>query len=243
MNKFSIVSKNTFMGQTLARSDSKVYQDIVQAQIQKCPNYSCQNVIGDVEIVAEGGDIQGLRITQQCTISGECVFDGLMDNLSKAIQKNSSVTEGGLGISISLATSIAHNRVQQIQKQDCGTITSENIAGDVSFRAVEGGLYDITFEQIADQKQKCLFKSMSKSIAELESDTAAKASGFDPTALGAIIAVVIVIGALLYFGGGKNDKKGGTGATIIKIIIGIIIVVAAAAGIDCFWLKWFICKD
>jgi len=223
------------MGVSTSRSASEVYQDVVQKQMQTCPNFSCQNVIGDVEVVADGGNVSGLRITQQCSISGECIFNGLIDSLADVIQKNKSEVTGGIGISVGSAKSIAKTSIKQIQEQKCGNITSENIAGDVSFRAVEGGLYDIRFEQIADLKQRCLFESTSKLISKIESETASKTTGFNPFSIGMGILLIIGVIIVMMFSGGA---KGGLG----KAIIGILVIVAAALGIDCWWLKMFICK-
>lgn len=222
------------MGAQVSVTRSDVMNRVLQEQVQKGGAVTCQNVTGDIRLVFDQTTGRNILITQQCRTDAEQTYEGLVKELSKAIQRNSAVTEGGLGIGTSVATSRAKNMVEQIQRQECGVSNVSNVFGDIELDATGSDLQDIRFEQIGNASQNCVFGAIADAVAEIESDTEAKSKGYDPLAfLGGnlwIILIILGLGGLgvAYFR--SKENKGGESfftrhRTKIFGLLGIIVLV------------------
>lgn len=228
------------LGLQSARTSTEVLQDIIQEQRQQCPTFSCQQIIGDgINIEADkGSKISGITFRQECRISGECLFNGFLSNLAKSIQKAEATAKGGLGWSFAEAEEKANTIIRQIQEQKCGGIVSEQvIAKPVNIKSSDGSkITDVNFEQIADQKLRCLYQSIAENIVKNEQIAAASASGLDPTAIFGMIIAVVLIGGLIFLATGK-----GVAASIPpagrKAIGGLVaVIILGGLGLGGYWI-------
>lgn len=211
------------MGGQSSKASNKVFQDILQKQVQNCPNFSCQQKIGKIEVIArKGSEVKNIKITQNCQISGECVYNALLKSLAEAIQGAESKAKGGVGIQFDVAKNEAETIVKQIQEQNCGNMSSEQIAEEIIIGADDNMTLDtFEFSQISNLNQRCLFEAMSDNIAKLNQTSTSEATGWDPlefvkglfSSPGFLIILIIIIGAFLGFkmftsGGGSSGAAG-----------------------------------
>lgn len=215
------------MGGQSSKASNKVFQNILQQQVQNCPNFSCQQKIGKIEIVAKkGSEVKNIKITQNCQISGECVYNALLKSLAEAIQGAESKAKGGVGVQFDEAKNQAETIVKQIQEQNCGNMSSEQIAEEIIIGADENMTLDtFEFSQISNLNQRCLFEAMSDNIAKLNQTSKSEASGWDPlefikdlfSSPGFIIVLIIIIGAFLGFKMFTSSSSGSAGTSNINI--------------------------
>lgn len=219
------------MGGQSSKASNKVFQDILQKQVQNCPNFSCQQKIGKIEVIArKGSEVKNIKITQNCQISGECVYNALLKSLAEAIQEADSKAKGGIGIQFDVAKNEAETIVKQIQQQNCGNMSSEQIAEEIIIGADDNMTLDtFEFSQISNLNQRCLFEAMSDNIAKLNQTSTSEAAGFDPlefikgkglfSSPGFLIVLIVIIGAVVGFAmfksGGGSSGHGVPGSNVI----------------------------
>jgi hypothetical protein len=211
------------MGGQSSKASNKVFQDILQKQVQNCPNFSCQQKIGKIEVIArKGSEVKNIKITQNCQISGECVYNALLKSLAEAIQGAESKAKGGVGIQFDVAKNEAETIVKQIQEQNCGNMSSEQIAEEIIIGADDNMTLDtFEFSQISNLNQRCLFEAMSDNIAKLNQTSTSEAAGFDPlefikglfSSPGFLIILIIIIGVVVGFAMFKSGGSSGSGAS------------------------------
>ena len=206
------------MGLTV--STSNVINKVTQKQIQKGGSVNCSNQIGDVNVDVSGGRQCTINIDQECTVSNEQLFNGIHNELTDAVNKNTATKEL-FGIGIVGATSTTKSIMNQIQDQQCGNASVSNIIGNAKFNFDNVGVCNLNLKQLGNSKQECVFKATAQATADIMNDTTAANIGI-PFGVGGLILIAVV---LLGGGGFMAIKKSGSEKkSIMELLIAALVV-------------------
>ena len=220
------------MGAQQAKSEVSSKQRFVDSMVQKCGATSCENYSGPIVVhVAGDGTVSDLRITQQCDVDTECLYNAMSESIAQLKAKAAAEAAAGLGIAASEVDVETSQEILKKQEQDCGVTEADNIIESIEIGVGDQGkLENMSIEQIGNAKQKCMFQGLSSTYAESEAAGEAKATGFDPLGIGLIIAALAVVAFLAYNQWSALTYQKGPGPFAASWGIVILILVAIGGG-------------
>ena len=186
-------------------------QQYVSSVIQQCPTSKCSNIVGDINITADSGDVTGTKITQQCEVDTDCVFKAVANSIAEQETKAAAETAAGLGIAVSNVNIRSAQDILQEQKQICGVTDTENITGNINLGATSAGnIVGFELSQFGSVKQQCVMDGMITQQMKNTSSGESKAAGWDPFASMGLMAIAGIIGVvvlMMFMGGGKGSPS------------------------------------
>nr|QBK86840.1 MAG: lipid membrane protein [Marseillevirus LCMAC103] len=211
----------------MSKSSSKSVQEAestITQRYQGTCNIRCDNAITDSEIVLIGADVAGdVRISQSCTLDGQCLFNNTMDAVSDVVfaaENSSNAHNAGvvpLMVNIDVSETESRQsitqRVSQAVSNTCD-LTSTNAMNNVRIFAANSNIGgSVSFAQDANTEGQCVFEStmaaatMASATALNTSESGKDKKGGKLSLITSVIGVIILLGVFgvlsKRFAGGK----------------------------------------